>query len=163
MAYSIHNKSTTAEILDTMVPFARGSFKNVWRGDYTDPPRLGEECVAKVFKTGSVFQDHFFELEMTVIEETQKIINAWNDARVFGWPVMLSIPQIWTYEANGEKCLIEPFIRNFQKFNSNSGWVKFPGTQWSDVLQALSHFSYHHSGGERLLCDIQGGVYSDRL
>lgn len=32
---------------------------------------------------------------------------------------------------------------------------------WSDVMQALSHFSYHTSNGEYLLCDLQGGVYRD--
>ena len=28
-------------------------------------------------------------------------------------------------------------------------------------MQALSHFSYHHSNGECLLCDLQGGRYED--
>lgn len=100
---------------------------------------------------------------MTVIEEAQEIIDAWNNARLFHTPVMLSIPQIWTYEASGEKCLTEAFIHNFQKFNSNSGWAAQSGDEWSDALQALSHFSYHHSGGEMVLCDIQGGIYSDGL
>ncbi|KAK7716907.1 transcription-associated protein 1 [Diaporthe eres] len=163
MAYSRHNKSTSTTIRDTRFPFARGSFKNVWRGHYTNGPRQGEECVTKTFKTGSVFEAHFFELEMTVIEETQEIINAWNNARLFHTPVMLSHPEIFAFVDNGEKALTEPFIHNFQKFNSNSGWAAQSGDEWSDALQALSHFSYHHSGGEMVLCDIQGGIYSDGL
>lgn len=164
MAHSRHNKSTNANIWRTAVPFARGSFKNVWRGHYTDGPRRGRGCVSKIFNTGFiVFEDEFFELEMTVIEEAQKIIDAWSSAHIFDMPIMLSRPEIWTYEDTGERCLTEPFIHDFRKFNSNTGWVRFPGEQWSDVLQALSHFSYHHSGGERVLCDIQGGIYTDRL
>lgn len=30
---------------------------------------------------------------------------------------------------------------------------------WHDVMQALSHFSYHVSGGSLVLCDLQGIVY----
>jgi hypothetical protein len=28
------------------------------------------------------------------------------------------------------------------------------------VMQALSHFSYHKSGGQLVLCDLQGGMLS---
>jgi Alpha-kinase family len=45
----------------------------------------------------------------------------------------------------------------WKKFNSNSGW-KDKNKGWSEVFQALSHWSYHNSGGEVLLCDIQGGI-----
>ena len=43
--------------------------------------------------------------------------------------------------------LVEPFIANYEKFNSNTGWVsqKELGAV-GDALQALSHFSYHDSG-----------------
>ena len=29
------------------------------------------------------------------------------------------------------------------------------------TMQALSHYSYHFSDGERLVCDLQGGYYGD--
>lgn len=54
-------------------------------------------------------------------------------------------------------CLVEPYIEDFEKFNSNSGWAPVTGNLWSDVMQALSHFSYHNSGGQYLLCSLQGG------
>ena len=28
-------------------------------------------------------------------------------------------------------------------------------------MQALSHYSYHVSSGQFVLCDLQGGIYSD--
>jgi hypothetical protein len=28
-----------------------------------------------------------------------------------------------------------------------------------NVLQALSHFSYHYTSGQFVLCDLQGGIY----
>lgn len=52
--------------------------------------------------------------------------------------------------------LVEPLIDGaYAKFNSNSGWVN----EGYNMMQALSHFSYHFSDGTRLLCDLQGGGY----
>ena len=56
--------------------------------------------------------------------------------------------------------LVEPFIRDFQKYNSNSGWVVDEESFWNKYLQALSHFSYHSCGGNLTLCDIQGGTFN---
>ncbi|KKY37459.1 putative elongation factor 2 kinase [Diaporthe ampelina] len=78
-------------------------------------------------------------------------------------PLQRFFPRPFERQHNGEKSLVEPFIRNFQKFNNNAGRVYFQGTPWSDALQALSHFSYHYSRCQMLLCDIQGGAYVDGL
>jgi hypothetical protein len=73
---------------------------------------------------------------------------------------------VWTFTASSSagwantKCLLEPFIDKYQKFNSNTGWAD-DGTPWPRVMQSLSHFSYHVSGGQFVLCDLQGGVYSN--
>lgn len=159
MAYSRSNESKFATFPRTVAPFGKGTFKKVWRGYYTDGPRKGQECVCKEFNTHSVFDEHYFQLEMRVVRRAQQVIDAWNAARVIDTPVVLNVPSIWSSQRTGQKRLVEPFIKNFQKFNSNGGWVYFPGTPWSDALQALSHFSYNFSGGQMLLCDIQGGIY----
>lgn len=160
MPSSRFNESNFAHFPSSVGPFSKGAFKTVWRGRYTEGPRKGQECVSKAF-TRPGFEDYYFGLEMKVIRQTQRIIDAWNAARVIGMPVVLNVPSIWRSSGGTgqEKRLIEPFIPKFQKFNSNAGWVFFRGTPWSDALQALSHFSYHHSGAQVLLCDIQGGIY----
>jgi hypothetical protein len=43
---------------------------------------------------------------------------------------------------------------DFVKFNSNTGY-----TNGADVMQALSHFSFDYSGGQEVLCDLQGGRF----
>ncbi len=40
--------------------------------------------------------------------------------------------------------------------NSNNGWYR-DSSDWAQAMQALSHYSYHKTGGSFLLCDIQGG------
>jgi hypothetical protein len=57
--------------------------------------------------------------------------------------------------------LWSPFVHNWTKFNSNSGWSSSTGTEQDLVMQALSHYSYHTSGGQFLVCDLQGGIYRD--
>ena len=49
---------------------------------------------------------------------------------------------------------MEPLIEGqYTKFNSNTGHASYG----HDLMQALSHFSYHFTEGKHLLCDLQGG------
>ena len=48
-------------------------------------------------------------------------------------------------------------VCRFQKFNSNTGWSSEDGTEWPAIMQAVTHFSYHFTGGDMVLCDLQGG------
>ncbi|RWA09763.1 hypothetical protein EKO27_g5355 [Xylaria grammica] len=154
------NNATRASIFLNHA-FASGTFKNVYVGRYTAGERAGERCVAKEFKTGSVFQEHYFNEEMSVIRRTQEVIDDWWNAGIIGRRIFLNTPAVWTYEVSGKKALVEPIIENFEKLNSNSGWVNLVGGAWGEVMQALSHFSYHNSAGQILLCDLQGGPCSD--
>jgi hypothetical protein len=76
----------------------------------------------------------------------------------------INIPEVWTFSEGcsrtGTKVLQEPFIKHYQKFNSNTGWAD-NDTPWPRVMQALSHFSYHVSGRQFVLCDLQGGLYTN--
>ncbi|KAJ7248189.1 kinase-like domain-containing protein [Mycena haematopus] len=148
MSYSRQNNATHASI-DRSKVFASGTFKNVWKGTYTVGTRKGQSCVAKEFKTGSVYEDYYFEEELNIIRRSQKVIDAWHAEHIISRQILLNTPSIW------------PMIQNFEKFNSNTGWAPISGGAWSEAMQALSHFSYHNSGGQFLLCDLQGGVYSD--
>jgi len=161
MSYSRVNSSTRALIVNDKI-FASGTFKDVWKGVYTNGPRKGEPCVAKEFKTGSVFEEHYFQEELSIVERTQRIIDDFAAAKVLeNGRIFLNTPEIWTFDGTNEKCLTEPMIENFEKFNSNTGWAPVTGTAWGEAMQALSHFSYHDSNRQFLLCDIQGGSYRD--
>lgn len=101
---------------------------------------------------------------MRLIDRTQQIIDDFDYAGVIGphRHIVLNQPDIWECsEGSGERVLIEPMIENFETFNSNSGWTPAGGSEWRDAMQALSHFSYHNSNLQLLLCDLQGGVYGN--
>jgi hypothetical protein len=51
--------------------FAPGAFKTVWVGTYSNEPREGQQCAAKEFKEGSVYESFYFREEMHLISITQ--------------------------------------------------------------------------------------------
>lgn len=148
-------------------PFAEGQFRWVAKGVYTHGSRAGQACVCKWFKSGQVFDERFFNMDLEAMNMALSIVQKWNNHKFINKIVKVNVPEVWSSEITygrwaGIKALQEPFIENYAKFNSNSGWAD-DSKQWFRVMQALSHFSYHISGGEFLLCDLQGGVYSDAV
>jgi len=143
--------------------YARGAFKDVYLGTYTSGDRKGESCVHKFFRDRAVFEDEYFAADVKVVQKAIQIVSAWNDLGVINKDILVNEATVWVVQ-NGErvdqKCLVEPHIIDFEKFNSNSGWVA-GDLPWQDVMQALSHFSYHSTGGNFVLCDLQGGVYKN--
>lgn len=111
-------------------------------------------------------ESHFYDSDLAASNEAIRLITRWNEKNLIDKMVQVNLPEVWTFEPSsrpewaGRKVLQEPYIEKYQKFNSNTGWAdeSFP---WSRVMQALSHFTFHISNGQHLLCDLQGGVYSN--
>ncbi|KAK4099158.1 kinase-like protein [Parathielavia hyrcaniae] len=121
------------------------------------------------FKTGAVFDDDYFNLDIRAVDKALGIVNRFNQLAVVDKVVKFNVPDVWTFARrssscswDGKKALCEPFIQNYQKFNSNSGWND-DSMAWAKVMQALSHFSYHVSGGNHVLCDLQGDIYQREI
>lgn len=145
-----------------VTPFARGTYKKVWHGHWESGPCQGEEYVLKTFAGDSVLENHYFDVKTRLFQEATQIIKSWNDAGIIDRRIVLSVPEVVHDATAGEMCLAEPFIQDFQKFNSNTGWEAPLDGQYSDAMQALSHFSYINSR-MMVLCDIQGGIYRDEM
>jgi hypothetical protein len=63
---------------------------------------------------------------------------------------------------SGIRYLAEPLIRNFRKFTSNSGWVDGDGSWTTEAMAAFSHYTYHKSNGQLMVCDLQGRYRDNR-
>lgn len=165
-----YNKSGTATFPLSALrePFAQGAFRWVAKGTYTSGPRHGQACVVKWFKSGAVFEEDYFTLDIKAADKALEIVNKFNELNIVNKTVKFNVPAVWTFNNNcregwaGQRLLCEPFIRNYQKFNSNTGWTD-DSMAWGEVMQALSHFSYHISGGQFVLCDLQGGIYQHNV
>lgn len=137
-----------------------GKFRKVFKGEYTIGPRTGQAQVLKVFKDGTeAFEDSFFAHDVALCEKSIEIADAFNKIKKFGSMVQVCKAEIWVRKKTKQRLLSEPFLSNFQNFNSNSGWQA--AGEWSNALQSLSHFSYHHSQGDLVLCDLQGAIEDD--
>lgn len=158
--YARENLSCRAEVYKSHI-FATGTFKLVYKGAYTEGNRKNQDCVCKYFKTGSVFEESYFDNEIKVVTKALELITKFNNAGIISSDIYLNWPTVWWHDHTGETCLVEPLIKNFEKYNSNTGWNPSyeDSTPWTDVMQALSHYSYHCTSGQLLLCDLQGGTY----
>jgi len=149
-------------------PWAQGTFRYVQTGRYTGGERTGQPCVIKWFKESAANLDSsYYDKEEQVADEAIRLVDRFNEANIIGKYIRVNRPETWTFGDHegsgraGHYFSVEPFIDDFCKFNSNTGWVNENGTDWVAVMQALSHFSYAYSSGSRLLCDLQGGLYRD--
>ncbi|CAE7275185.1 ak1 [Symbiodinium natans] len=138
-----------------------GTFRDVFVMTFTKGPRKNLKGVYKVFKDPTA--ENLIREDLQAVAEAGRIIEAFNEynnehCRQRGQParrrVYLNQPEVW--ECGERKVLVEPLIDGtYAKFNSNSGWVN----EGYNMMQALSHFSFHFSNGQHLLCDLQGGGY----
>lgn len=153
------NRRTTRVSYSTRTVFASGTFRNVYLGRYTGGDRTGQNCAVKFFKRSYInYEDEYFERDLYAAKKALKIIIQWNQAGFIDDKIRLNMPEKWHCNTRDRPFLLEPFIDNYQKFNSNSGWCDQSKNFWNRVMQALSHYSYHISSGQFLLCDLQGGV-----
>jgi hypothetical protein len=124
--------------------------------------------VTKWFKTGTVFSADYFTLDIKAVNKALEIVNLFNQLGVIKQVIKINVAEVWTFDDDGDedwagaRSLTEPFIEDYEKFNSNSGWTD-DSEGWPEVMQALSHFSYHVSRGNYVLCDLQGGIYRNTV
>eukprot|EP00929_Paragymnodinium_shiwhaense_P113479 TRINITY_DN81768_c0_g1_i1.p1 TRINITY_DN81768_c0_g1~~TRINITY_DN81768_c0_g1_i1.p1 ORF type:complete len:557 (-),score=102.32 TRINITY_DN81768_c0_g1_i1:306-1976(-) len=139
-----------------------GKFRKVYQGQYTVGERVGQANVNKVFKDGTqAFESSFFDQDLAVVEKAIDIANAFNAAKKFSHFVQVCKPAVWQMMDTKQKILVEPFVKGFESFNSNTAWVG--SSAWAQALQSISHFSYHHTDGQMVLCDLQGAIENDTV
>jgi hypothetical protein len=72
-SFARQNNASKATVQNQVV-YASGGFKNVYKGNYTEGERKDEECVAKVFKSGSIFEQSYFATELKVVAKAMAIL-----------------------------------------------------------------------------------------
>jgi hypothetical protein len=93
--------------------------------------------VAKWFKTGAVYDKAFYEKDIKAVDKAAEIVSAFNKAAFINQTIYVNKPEVWVYSTGnkvGQKVLVEPFISDYAKYNSNSGYVS-GNTPWHQVMQ----------------------------
>jgi len=141
-----------------------GQFRIAYAGTYLNGNRKNQEAVCKSFKSKyKVIEQEFFDTDDRVNERAIQFAEDWNDICPQGKDIQITYGTV-SYLNDGNSYLIEPLIRYFQKFTSNNGWIANENdVGWAVLaMEAFSHFTYHRSGGQMIVCDLQGRYRFDR-
>ncbi|XP_013396847.1 eukaryotic elongation factor 2 kinase [Lingula anatina] len=159
-------------------PFSAGAFRHAFKGHlHGRGPRGGDQCVVKVFKKEYAKHITDWTVDVATSKKAQSLATKFNEAVPSTRPLKFMTPMVakmekragfklfWIFDIpdedsakivfENEYVCMEPFLTGtYQKFNANNGWVN-PNMNVS-LIPAFSHWTWAHSGGKYLVCDIQG-------
>jgi len=168
------SRSASAVRLSGSAPFSQGGQRYVYHAQYASGPLAGTAAVAKLFKHRGPIEDKAFKDDDAVVKWALRMVTQFNGGgagagavAALGGPLRLNVPELFSQLSSAvllrgdhqgalRRFLVEPYVHSFRKVNSNSGFVG-GSDNVSAALQALSHYSYHASGGMLVLCDLQCG------
>jgi hypothetical protein len=98
----------------------------------------------------------FFFSDFKVADRAIELAEKWNAFCVSGNRILITRGDV--KQIGGKKYMVEPLIRYYKKFTSNNGWIADESdVGWAVLaMEAFSHFSYHKTGGQLIVCDLQG-------
>jgi hypothetical protein len=134
-----------------------GHFRIAFAGTYVGGTRNQQEAVCKRFRDSfGVMEADFFRSDFKIADKAIEYAEAWNKICEVGKEIMITRGDVM--QISGRKYMVEPLIRYFEKYTSNNGWIADENVVGWVVLamEAFSHFTYHRSGGQMIVCDLQG-------
>ena len=173
--------SNGRKILVSLNPFAQGGIRNVYRmkqkheacqvakesrHDINYHERLkfhveGCKCQARATVYAKAFNNRIKKCKK------QKRAGQWNSRLDELSPINVLHAEVYrlkdTASPGGFRYLaVEREMKKgeYQKWNSNNGYVNPKKCQHNDVSQAFSHFSYEHSQEKEMVVDVQGSGYT---
>ncbi len=139
-----------------------GTFRVCLSGTFVGGNRNGQEAACKRFKKEfRTMEDEFFSQDFQIADKVIEIATDWNDICDNGREILVNRGSIH-YSRSGIKYLVEPLIRYYEKYTSNTGWIGDTGDWQVRCMEAFSHYSYHRTGGFIVICDIQGRYRHNR-
>lgn len=140
-----------------------GAFRICLEGTYIGGTRNQQEAACKRFKPEfRQMEREFFANDFRIIDKVVEFAEAWNTFCSHGHEILVNKGDIQKSNS-GISYLVEPLIRYYTKFNSNSGWIEDTDDWTVRAMAAFSHYSYHRSGGRLVICDLQGRYKSNRF
>jgi hypothetical protein len=155
---------TSQEVSISNHKLGEGAFRICLEGTYIGGNRNQQEAACKRFKPQfRQMEDEYFRADFRIADRSIEFAEEWNDFCDHGDEILVSRGDI-KQSNSGIKYLVEPLIRFYTKFTSNTGWIADEDEVGWPVLamEAFSHFSYEASGGDMIVCDLQGRHRNDR-
>ena len=139
----------------------QGSFRLAYAATYIGGNRNQQEAVAKRFHSKyRLLENEFYASDFAIADTAIRYAEDWNDMCEYGKEILITKGSV---HRNGRsKYLVEPLIRYYTKFTSNNGWITANEGWRGEAMEAFSHYTYHRSGGQLIVCDLQGRYRHDR-
>ena len=138
-----------------------GTFRTAYAGTYIGGNRNNQEAVCKSFKIQyRGLESDFFASDFDVADKAIQYAEEWNEFVDSDETILITRGSIHTIGAR--RYLVEPMIRNFTKFTSNNGWISDEEGWCGEAMEAFTHYTYHRSGGNLIVCDLQGRHKNNR-
>ena len=140
-----------------------GQFRIAYAATYIGGNRNGQEAVAKCFKRQyAPLEDEFFRSDYQIADRAIEYAGQWNSICENKKEILMTKGDVATMD--NRKYLMEPLIRYCTKFTSNNGWIASQDDEGWQVLamEAFTHYTYYRSGGQMIVCDLQGRYRYDR-
>ncbi len=140
-------------------PIGEGRSRTAYKGVLTAPPSVkGREIVVKKPKDSSYASLlPTMQEDIKVAQKAQEFAGKFNLASCTTTPIDFQQPVTMTVVATGEPVLVEYYLDGeYTKWISNNGWINHQETRGNELLLAFAHWTWVKSGGQHLVCDLQG-------
>lgn len=150
--------------------FAEGRFRNVHMGKWVRPKsKEGQQCVVKHLKNSYTWKQTDWETTEKIYKEAKELANQFNSSTRTRKPIIFTDVSVMKCHKTdhtsaaprlNEYFVVEDFIPGqYVKWCNNYGcWS--PGN--APNMQAFVHWSWYHTGGQKMVADLQGVCYSKR-
>lgn len=150
--------------------FAEGRFRNAHMGKWVRPKsKEGKQCVVKHLKDSYTWKQTDWDTTQKIYEEAKELAKQFNSSTRTRKPIHFTDVSVMKCQKTDPKSdaprlneyfVVEDFLPGqYIKWCNNYGL-------WSPVnapnMQAFVHWSWCHTGGKKMVADLQGVSYSNR-
>lgn len=151
------NLNSTSVDIDLSDVLGEGEYRIAYRGIYTNGERKNQQAACKKFKD-EYYENEFYEhnYDFKVIDKAVEYAINWNDNVCRHSFEHIQFTRGDYITQNGVRYLMEPIIQPYYKYTNNAGWIRSDTCTSIQFLEAFCHYTYHKSGGNLIVCDLQG-------
>ena len=154
------------------VSFAEGVSRKAYRAMHWKPAcKFGRKAVVKEYKDKYTWAQGDWDTAVEIYKKTKKLAAQFNKVSGTNYPIQVvdySVQEVTESDDDstpklGEWVLVEDYLEgDYQKFISNSGWVKPQCMTIYKSMPAFAHWSWVHTRGQLMVSDLQGVCYRDK-
>jgi Alpha-kinase family len=152
--YAARTNLTSNDVRIHSEVIGEGTFRTCLAGTFVGGTRNGQAAACKRFKREyRHLEDEYFSQDFQIADKVIMIATDWNSFCDDGEEILVSKGSIHC-SSSGIKYLVEPLIRDYERFTSNSGWIGDTDDWTVRCMEAFTHYSYERTEQQMIVCDL---------